>query len=146
MPAATSSAVWKPLMNASGVRSPPAFPATIAPMIATPIVPPTCRAQFSTADPTPALSTGTLRVAAAALGVMVSDMPTPPITSAGRRSKKDASTPSREKMRSWTERRIIPAVMRPLDPSRSLVFPASGAMKMISMVIGRKAAPACTAE
>ena len=71
-------------MNASVVRWPPAAPATIAPMMAIPSEPPTWREAFNTADPTPDLSTGTLRVAAAALGVMVSAMPTPPTRNAGR--------------------------------------------------------------
>ena len=110
----------------------------IAPMIATPIVPPTWRALFSTAEPTPALSTGTLRVAAAALGVMVSDIPTPPMMSAGRSSKKDASAPEAREDDELDREEDHPAVMSPLDPSRSLVFPASGAMRMISTVIGQE--------
>ena len=36
--------------------------------------------------------------------------------------------------------------MSPREPMRSLVFPAIGAMRMISTVIGRNAAPAWTAE
>ena len=69
----------------------------IAPMMAMPSEPPICRDAFRTADPTPALSTGTLRVAAAALGVIVSDIPIPPTRNAGRRSQNVASIPSREK-------------------------------------------------
>ena len=85
---------------------PPASAATIAPITAIPIVPPTCRALFRTADPTPALSTG-IRVAAAALGVIVSPIPMPPITNAGNRSQKRASTLSRESITSWAAM-IIP--------------------------------------
>ncbi len=55
----------------------------IAPISAMPIEPPTWRHALSTAEPTPAFSTGTARVAAAALGVIVIDIPTPPRTSAG---------------------------------------------------------------
>ena len=133
-------------MKASTERTPPACDAMIAPITAIPIVPPIWRAQFSTAEPTPALSTGTLLVAAAALGVMVSAMPTPPIISAGRRFQNVASTPSREKRMSCPATRIIPAVISPREPIRSLVLPAIGATRMIKSVIGRKAAPACTAE
>ena len=42
--------------------------------------------------------------------------------------------------------RIIPAVIRPRDPIRSLVFPAIGATRMIRIVIGRNAAPVWTAR
>ena len=111
-----------------------------------PIVPPTWRALFRTAAPTPDLSTGTLRVAAAALGVMVSDIPTPPMMSAGRSSQKDESSPSREKMRSWTGDEDHPCGHEAPRPDAVARLPASGATRMISIVIGRKAAPACTAE
>ena len=84
-------------MNASRVRTPPASCATIAPITAMPIEPPTCRSAFSTAEPTPALSTGTERVAAAALGVIVSAMPTPPTSRRGQEVQKLASMPSVEK-------------------------------------------------
>ncbi len=69
----------------------------IAPIRAIPIEPPTCRNAFRTAEPTPAFSTGTARVAAAALGVIVSDMPAPPISIPGSRFQKVASDPSCEK-------------------------------------------------
>jgi hypothetical protein len=69
----------------------------IAPIRAMPSEPPTCRIAFSTADPTPAFSTGTARIAAAEVGVIVSDMPSPPSTSAGSSVRKVASAPSCEK-------------------------------------------------
>ena len=55
--------------------------ATIAPIKAIPSEPPTWRMLFSTAEPTPALSTGTEPMAAAVVGVIASDMPKPPSTS-----------------------------------------------------------------
>ena len=85
--AATPSAVENPSTNAAFVRSPPMSCAMIAPMTAIPVEPPTWRAAFSTAEPTPDLSTGTERTAAAALGVMTSDIPAPPTKSAGSRSQ-----------------------------------------------------------
>ena len=44
-------------------------------MTAIPSEPPTCRAEFSTAEPTPALSTATALIAAAVTGVIVSAHP-----------------------------------------------------------------------
>ena len=67
------------------MRRPAATCATIAPIRAIPIEPPTWRDELSTAEPTPALSTGTELIAAAALGVITSAMPTPPISIAGSR-------------------------------------------------------------
>ena len=61
----------------------PASWAMIAPISAIPTEPPICRAEFSTAEPTPALSLVTPLIAAAALGVITSAMPTPPISIAG---------------------------------------------------------------
>ena len=55
----------------------------IAPISAIPTEPPTWRNALRTPAPTPAFSTGTARVAAAALGVIVNDMPTPPRTRPG---------------------------------------------------------------
>ena len=40
----------------------------------------------------------------------------------------------------------MPVVISQRDPTRSDAFPAIGAIRMIRMVIGRKAAPAWTAE
>ena len=53
-------------------------------MTAIPSEPPTCRIEFSTAEPTPALSTGTELMAAAVVGVIVSAIPVPPIRRPGR--------------------------------------------------------------
>ena len=55
----------------------------IAPIRAIPVEPPTWRQAFRTAEPTPAFATGTARIAAAELGVIVIDIPKPPSTSAG---------------------------------------------------------------
>ena len=95
-PDATRSAVENPSTNASGERRSPTFAAMIAPISATPIEPPTWRMLFMTAEPTPALSVGTEPMIAAADGVIVSDIPTPPINRAGSRSQKVASVPSVE--------------------------------------------------
>ena len=66
--------------------------ATIAPVIAIPSEPPTWRALFSTAEPTPALSRWTEPIAAAVVGVIVIAMPTPPMIIAGQ-ERPEASSP-----------------------------------------------------
>ena len=94
MAPATSSASSNPAMNDSTGSRAFSWAAMIAPISAIPIEPPTWRQALRTADPTPALATGTERVAAAALGVIVIDMPNPPRTRPGRRFQKPASGPS----------------------------------------------------
>ena len=69
----------------------------IAPISAIPIEPPTWRKALRTAEPTPALSTGTERVAAAALGVIVIDMPNAAEDEPGQEVQKLESAPSRLK-------------------------------------------------
>ena len=71
--------------------------ATIVPMTAMPREPPTCRIELSTADPTPALATGTERITAAVAGVIDIPMPIPPAHRPGSRAQKGAWAPSREK-------------------------------------------------
>src|ERR671923_44433 len=93
IPAATQSDVEKPSTKRSGFRKtcgprrPPTSWAMIAPIRAIPTEPPTCRNALSTAEPTPDLSTGSARTAAAALGVITSAMPIPPRISPGKRSR-----------------------------------------------------------
>jgi energy-converting hydrogenase Eha subunit A len=57
--------------------------ATVAPRIAMPREPPTWRIELSTADPTPALATGTDRIAAAVVGVIDIARPIPPMLRPG---------------------------------------------------------------
>src|SRR5581483_9001955 len=85
--APTRSASWKPVRYVE-------LPETIAPMTAIPSAPPTCRDEFSTAEPTPALSTATALIAAAVSGVIVEPMPMPPIKSPGRIFQKLSCAPS----------------------------------------------------
>ncbi len=91
MHAETRRARSKPRIKDAVVGGVASCEAMIAPMSAIPVDPPTWRQAFSTADPTPALATGTARIAAAELGVIVIDMPKPPSTSAGRSAKNVAS-------------------------------------------------------
>ena len=65
-------------------------------MTAIPSEPPTCRAEFSTAEPTPALSTATALIAAAVTGVIVIPIPTPPSSRPGSSAQKLSSAPSWE--------------------------------------------------
>ena len=75
----------------------PAAPdATIAPMTAIPSEPPTCRPELSTAEPTPALSTGTALIAAAVTGVIVRPIPKPPSRRPGSSAQKVSFAPSVE--------------------------------------------------
>ncbi len=56
------------------------------------------------------------------------------------------SSPSREKISSDADTRIIPVPISQREPTRSESFPAIGAMSTMRIVIGRKAAPACVGE
>jgi hypothetical protein len=60
----------------------------MAPITAMPSAPPTWRMLFRTADPTPALSTGTEPIAAAVVGVITIAIPNPPTRRPGRTSQK----------------------------------------------------------
>ena len=115
-------------------------------MIAIPSEPPTWRMLFKTADPTPALSTGTDPMAAAVVGVIANDMPTPPTSSAGRRPQKFVFVSNRESSNSDTERKPIPVPISHREPIWSESLPAIGASSTIRIVIGRKMAPACVGE
>jgi hypothetical protein len=61
-------------------------------------------------------------------------------------SQKFEPASSREKTSSETATSAMPAPMSQRDPMRSESFPAGGAMRMISIVIGRNVAPASVAE
>ena len=134
-------------MKASGVRSPPASAAMIAPMIATPIVPPTCRALFSTAEPDARLV----------------DRNAPRRRGGARRHRQRHADPAdQERREEIPERRVVaePREHDELDgdedhprrhqPARPdpVARPSrrSGATRMIRIVIGRNAAPVCTGE
>src|SRR6185436_7365344 len=146
MTEATTSASSNPSMNDAVVGGDVSREAMIAPIRAMPVEPPTCRQAFRTAEPIPAFSTGTARIAAAELGVIVIDMPNPPSTSAGRSTQNVESAESWLKYASWTARSTMPPVISQREPQRSDARPASGAIRMIRTVIGRNAAPASTAE
>ena len=110
--AATESAVENPSMkrlrasrSVADLRC-----AMIAPISAIPIEPPTWRDAFRTAEPTPDLSTGTDRIAAAALGVIVerhAEAAEQEARAGGSRRSRRAS--SREKYRSWADEQRHPA-------------------------------------
>jgi hypothetical protein len=68
----------------------------LALITAMPSDPPTCRIELSTAEPTPALSTGTELIAAAVVGVIVSAIPKPPTSKPGRIDQKLSCAPRRE--------------------------------------------------
>jgi hypothetical protein len=68
----------------------------MAPITAIPSDPPTWRAEFRTAEPTPALSTATALIAAAVSGVIVEPIPIPPISKPGRIFQKLSFAPSCE--------------------------------------------------
>ena len=83
----------RPWTKASGGEAPPRAAAaarftTIAPVIAIPSATPTWRNVFSTPEATPALSTGAAPIAAADIGVITNDMPSPPRMNAGSRFQK----------------------------------------------------------
>src|SRR5205823_2300585 len=99
-----------------------------------------------TAEPTPALATGTEPIAAAVVGVIVSAIPKPPTRRPGRMFQNDDARSSVEKMRSDDVTRSIPRPTSQREPTRSDSLPAGGATRMISTVIGRNVAPVSIAE
>ena len=115
-------------------------------MTAIPSEPPTWRMLFSTAEPTPALSTGTACMAVAVVGAIDIAIPAPPIRSAGKMSQKFECRSSWPKITSEPATRVIPEAISQRDPKRSLTFPAIGARKTMQSVIGRKVAPAWVGE
>ena len=78
------------MTNSAGVPRVPVWicVATTAPITAIPSEPPTWRMLLMTAEPTPALSTGTEPIAAAVVGVITRAMPKPPTSSPGRMFQK----------------------------------------------------------
>ena len=110
-------------------------------MTAMPSEPPTWRMLLMTAEPTPALSTGTDPIAAAVVGVIVRRHP----DAAEKQARDDV--PEVESASSWANissepvSSSIPAPISQREPTRSENFPAIGATNMISTVIGRNIAP-----
>ena len=101
-----------------------------------------------TAEPTPALSTGTEPIAADVIGDIDSAMPRPPRIIAGSSvQKSDVTLEAREEQE--RDRRAAPC-RAPIEPARGrsgpTAFPAIGATRMISIVIGRNVAPAFVGE
>src|SRR4029450_1543787 len=110
-------------------------------MIAIPSEPPTWRALLITADPTPALSTGTELIAAVVVGAIVMAIPSPPTRSPGKRFQKLELGSRVAKRSSEHVRRVIPTLINQRGPITSVNRPAIGATTMISPVSGRKVAP-----
>ena len=101
---------------------------------------------FSTAEPTPALSTGTEPIAAAVVGVIASDIPKPPRIRPGRMCQKVELASSVENEINDALSRTSPAPISQREPILSENLPASGATNTISTVIGRNAAPVWIGE
>src|SRR5437764_9057791 len=110
-------------------------------MIATPSEPPTWRMLLITAEPTPALSTGTEPIAAAVVGAIVIARPKPPTSRPGRMFHHDELASSVANRSSDPVNIVIPRLINQRGPTRSEIFPAAGATRMISTVIGRNVAP-----
>ena len=85
-------------------------------MMAMPSEPPTWRMLFRTAEPTPALSGRTDAIAAAVVGAIAADMPTPPRSIAGSRCQNVSCAPRRENRKSEPATMIIPEVTNGLGP------------------------------
>src|SRR4051795_1267772 len=99
---------------------------------------------FSTAEPTPALSTATALIAAAVVGVIDIDIPTPPRTRPGRIDQKSEDASRREYQSSDIDTSVSPIPTSQRAPTLSVIRPACGATMITSTVIGRNVAPACT--
>ena len=110
-------------------------------MIATPSEPPTWRMLLMTAEPTPALSTGTEPIAAAVVGAIVIASPTPPTSRPGRIAQNDELASRVPKRTRETASRVMPAPISQRAPTRSENLPAIGATRMIITVMGRNVAP-----
>src|SRR4051794_12482214 len=123
-----------------------AYEARIAPISAIPSEPPTCRKLLITPDPTPALSTGTEDIAADVIGDIVSAIPVPPISIGGSSVQYDESSPIRSQKSPPIPSSVIPAPISQREPILSDQLPASGAIRTMRMVIGRKVAPAFVGE
>ena len=106
-----------------------------------PSEPPTWRMLLITAEPTPALSTGTELIAAAVVGAIVIAIPTPPTTSPGKMSHHVDCASSVANSSSEPVKSVIPAPISQRGPTWSESFPAAGATNMIRTVIGRNVAP-----
>src|SRR5919199_1252948 len=114
----------------------------IAPMIAIPSATPTWRNVFRTPDATPALSTDTAPIAAADIGVITNDIPTPPRMKPGSMCQKLDVSDTVESSRQQIATTVIPAAISHREPTRSDSFPAIGARITTISVHGSSAAPA----
>ena len=112
---------------------------------AIPSEPPTWRTLFSTAEPTPALSGRTDRIAAAVVGAIVSrHADAAEDHRRQERPRRSRAPRARENRRASPRAAIMPAVtIGRASRSGRRACPASGAMRMIRIVHGRNAAPAC---
>src|SRR3954449_3357436 len=135
-------------MNACGLGPPCAASrlATIAPMIPIPSATPTLRNVLGTPEATPAFATGTAPMAAADIGVITNDIPSPPRMNAGSRFQKDDSSVTVESSRQQTATTAIPPAISPREPIRSESFPAIGAKITTITVQGSSAAPVWTGD
>ena len=120
--------------------------ATIAPITAIPSEPPTWRDEFSTAEPTPALSTGTALIAAAVVGVIVKRHPDAADQQPGQDRPEALVRAELRVVEEHHREQRHAAADEPARADRSVSAPARGAIRMIRIVIGRKLAPACTGE
>src|SRR3954447_9647893 len=114
----------------------------IAPVIPIPSATPTWRKVLSTPEATPALATGAAPIAAADIGVITNDIPSPPRTNAGSMFQKDDSSVTVESSRQQIAPTVIPPAISQREPTRSESLPAIGANTTIISVQGRSAAPA----
>src|SRR5512132_4033902 len=106
-----------------------------------PSEPPTWRMLLITAEPTPALSTGTDPIAAAVVGAIVIAIPTPPTSRPGRIAHHDDAASRVANNNSEPVKSTIPAPINQRGPIRSESFPANGAIRITSTVMGRNVAP-----
>src|SRR2546429_7668807 len=93
--------------------------ATTAPMIAMPSEPPTWRMLLMTAEPTPALATGTDPIAAAVVGVITSAIPKPPARRPGGMFPKLEAALGGEKLQSDEVTRAMTNPISQREPIRS---------------------------
>ena len=119
-----------------------ALSATIAPMIAIPSATPTWRNVLRTPDATPACATGAAPIAAADIGVITNDIPSPPRMKAGSMCQKLECRVTVERSTQQTATVVMPPAISQREPTRSESLPAIGAKITIITVHGSSAAPA----
>jgi hypothetical protein len=136
-----NAAIFNPEMIRSAVT-----PLTKAPNAATPIAPPTCRAEFSTADAVPDLARSTVDNIAVVMAGTASPIPAGMKMKPGSMSMNVDRPPNRSSRQYPTVAIRPPRIIGGREPVRAAIQPLAMFDAMKVPVRGRKASPAWTVE